>query len=68
MAIIRLVVCIRNLWRLDSTLNCINILQPFYFNVFLHGNLLHAVHYVILDYLYKSGDLYLILILKFTKH
>ena len=35
MAIIRRVVCIRNVWRLDNALNYINILQPVY--VFLYG-------------------------------
>ena len=40
MAIIRQFVCIRNVWRLASTLNYINILQPVYFNVFFHGNLI----------------------------
>ena len=42
MAIIRLDFCIRNVWGLASTLNYINILQPVYFNVFLHGNFLQC--------------------------
>ena len=42
MAIIRRVVCIRNVWKLASTLNYINILQPVYFNVFLHANILQC--------------------------
>ena len=42
MAIIRRVVCVRNIWRLASALNYINILQPVYFNVFLHDYLLQS--------------------------
>ena len=44
MAIIRLTVCIRNVWRLSRTLNYINILQPVYLNVFLHGNFLQFIY------------------------
>ena len=42
MAIIRLDFCIRNLWGLASTLNYINFLQPFYFNV-SYGNFLQSL-------------------------
>ena len=42
MAIIRYYFCIRNIWGLANTLNYINILQPVYLNVFLHGNLLQC--------------------------
>ena len=43
MAIIYYVVCIRKVYKLGSTLNFINILQPVYFfNVFLHGNFLQC--------------------------
>ena len=38
MAIIYYAVCGRNIWRIGSTLNYINILQSLYFNVILHDN------------------------------
>ena len=41
MAIIHYVVCIRNVWKIGSTLNYVNILQP----VFLHGNFLQCCYY-----------------------
>ena len=43
MTIIRYVICIRNIWRKGITLNYINIQQPVYSNVFLHGYLLQLV-------------------------
>ena len=42
MIIIRYVISIRNIWIYGITLNYINILQPVYFNVFSHGNLLQC--------------------------
>ena len=42
MTIIRYVISITNIWRKGFTLNYINILQPVYFNVFLHGHLLQC--------------------------
>ena len=42
MAIIQYAICIRNVWKLGRTLNYINILQPIYFNVFLHGKFLQC--------------------------
>ena len=42
MAIIYEVICVRNVWRLVSTVNYINIMQSVYFNVFLHGNFLQC--------------------------
>ena len=42
MAIIRRVVYIKDKWKLANTLSYINILQPIYFNVFLHGNFLQC--------------------------
>ena len=42
MAIIHYAVCGRNLWKLGITLNYIDILQPAYFNVHLHGNIFHC--------------------------
>ena len=40
MAVIHTAVCGRNIWKLGSTLNYINILQPVSYNVILHGNIL----------------------------
>ena len=42
MAITHREVSIRNVQSLAGTLNYINILQPVYFNVFLHGYLLQC--------------------------
>ena len=39
MAIIHFVVCGRYVWKLDCKLKYINILQPVYLNIFLHGNI-----------------------------
>ena len=36
MAISHEAICGRNIWKLGSTLNYINIMQPVFFNVFLH--------------------------------
>ena len=47
MAIIRQVFFIRNVRILDRTLNYINILEPVYLNVFLHGNLLQCGYFEI---------------------
>ena len=47
MAIIHFAICTRNVWKLNSTLAYINILQPVYFNVFLHSNFLQCCSYVI---------------------
>ena len=38
MAIIHYAVCGINAWKLGSTLNYFNIMQPVYFSVFLHDN------------------------------
>ena len=53
MTIIRYVISIRNIWKKDITLNYINILQPVYFIVFLHGNLLQCGNRQTLN---KNGD------------
>ena len=42
MARIRYDFCIRNIWGLGRTLNYIK-LQPVYFNVFFHDNLLQCI-------------------------
>ena len=42
MVIIHSVVCDRNVWKLGSTLNYINILQQIYLYVYLHGNFLQC--------------------------
>ena len=42
MTIIHYAVYTRDVWKLGSTLNYINILQRVYFNVFLHGNFIHC--------------------------
>ena len=42
MAIVHYAVCTKNLWKLGSTLDYINIMQPVDFNVFLHANILQC--------------------------
>ena len=42
MVIIHYAVRDRNIWKLGTTLNYISILQPVYFNVFLHGKFLQC--------------------------
>ena len=54
MTITSYVICIRNIWRYGITLNYINILQPVYFNVFLHGNLLRCT-YTTLEIIFLSA-------------
>ena len=43
MTIIHYAVCGKNVWKLGSTLNRINILQSVYLNVFLHINYLQCI-------------------------
>ena len=50
MEIIHYAVCGRNVRRLGNTLIYVNILQPVYFSVFLHGNFYSEVILVILSY------------------
>ena len=54
MASIHLAVCGRSVWMLNSIFNYINILQPLYFNVFMHGNFLQCTLY--LDSTYLISD------------
>ena len=42
MVIIHQVNYTTDVWNLSTTLIYINILQPVYFNVYLHGNFLHC--------------------------
>ena len=53
MVIIHYAVSTRNVWKLGSTLNYINILQPVYFNVFLHGNFLKCKYFKILTNIFN---------------
>ena len=46
MAIIHYAYCGKNAWKLDITLNYINILLPVYLNVFLHSNLLQCTLFI----------------------
>ena len=47
MASIHKAICGRNVCKYGSTFNYINILEPVYFNVFLHSNFLQCCSYVI---------------------
>ena len=47
MAIIHYAICGRNVWKLGSTLNCIDILQPVYFNLLLHDNFLQCTYRIV---------------------